>query len=95
MRLMKIMVSKRIIELYKETNKNLDYALNSIVNSFDPECYEKAMRDVAEIRFNSEKVPVDVSESVMQIIKDSFCEDSITNGLIEVLLWIAVLFPEI
>ena len=92
---MKIMVSQKIKELYTKSNKNTDYALSCIINSFDPECCERALHDVAEIKFNSEKTPIDVSERTIQEIKELLCESTITNEVVEILLWITVLFPEI
>lgn len=92
---MKVLVSKVIKELYQKNHKNYEYALESVINGFDPECYESAIKDVVEIKVNSEKVEVEVPDSAIHSIKELLGIDEVKTETIELLLWVAVLFPEI
>ena len=92
---MKIKVYKDIYNLYIKSHKNFDYAIDGILNSFDPECYEDALANILELKLNCERVELEISENIVRKIREALNLDKVKDELIEVLVWVAVLFPEI
>lgn len=88
-------VSKKIMTLYRSSKRNHDLALHTILNSFDPDTYETAF-EIAGIEMNPcESEKIEIGEESYRLLTESFPKNRIDNMLINQLLWIAVLFPEI
>lgn len=90
---MKYYISNELVNLYKNSGKNLNYSLDYILSSLDSNVCKKAIELVAEVNIRGEKVAVDIDETNICEIKAIF--NSNDNSLVEKLLWIAILFPEI
>ncbi|MEE0955327.1 MAG: hypothetical protein U0L49_05845 [Eubacterium sp.] len=90
-------ISKSLIELYKSSKKNIDRALSMFLDSMDPDCYEKTFEQIQLVSNKKEesKEKVKLGDSVTGQIKEAFGKEKINDGLIETLMWVAVLFPEI
>lgn len=92
---MKVEISKVVRDLYQENNKNYEYAIESLLNSLDPNSYESAITDIKKIESGSEKVEIDISDTTVKTIQAALNIENIKMETIELLLWVAVLFPEI
>lgn len=92
---MKVMISKTVRDLYQESHKNYEYALESIMNGLDPETYIKAIKDIKKLESVGEKVEVNISDSATEMLKELLSVNEIESNTMELLLWVAVLFPEI
>ncbi len=94
---MEIKIPSFLYDLYKENHKNLDMALMTLLNSFDPKIYQKALRSILPIaaKENEDRKSVKIGATAISQIKDAFDNQEINEELINTLLWIAVLFPEI
>ncbi len=92
---MKVKVSKSIDEIYKECHRNYDYAIESIINGFDPKSCEKAMAAVQGIRTIGDSVEVEISDDIITSIKEMMNRKDVSEDIIELLLWMGAVFPEI
>lgn len=91
---LKIAVSNVLKGLYESSHKNYEYALDYVINSLDPDCYKKAIDDIAELKIKSERVEIEIPETIVDSVKQ-LMDDDVSAETIELLLWVAVLFPEI
>jgi len=90
---MKYKVSKTIVDMYKQTNKNLNYMLDYLLSCIDPYHNKQSFQLVKKIVFDENKIEVEISEDNEKYIKSLF---GVTNDeLVERLLWVAVLFQEV
>ena len=92
---MKVLISEVINDLYKHNNKNYEYLLETIINSFDPKCSNIAIKEVNGVLFNSPKTVIEISESMIDSIKNMMNLEEVKMETVELLLWIAIFFPEI
>lgn len=93
--IMKVQVSKTVKDLYQESHKNYQYALESLLNSLDPATYVKALQDVKKMDSVTDMVEIEIPDSTVNMLKDLLDVEEVKNEIIGVLLWVAVLLPEI
>lgn len=92
---MKVSISKAIKDLYQESHKNYEYALESLMNSLDPATYVKAIKDIKRIdSISKERVEVEIPDSAVNMLKGLLDENEVKTETVELLLWVAVLMPE-
>lgn len=91
---MDIKVSKKIIDTYKNTDKNPNNCLAFILESIDPDAASSTMSLIEECTFLGEKVSFNVDDSNIKYIKALFGKKDIELTA-ERLLWVALLWPEI
>lgn len=92
---METRISKELQKIYKDSNKNYDMALMRLLDSLDPEVFQRAFDIIKPISLKGEMVTIKIGDSVTKQIKDAFECEEVNENLINLLLWIAVLFPEI
>lgn len=89
---MKLELSEKLIKKYTESNKNPNYSLTFLLNSLDPSVCVSAINLVDNFNIHGNTIMYDIDEKNIKIIKALF---NITdNKLVEKLLWIALLLPE-
>lgn len=90
---MKIQVSERLIGEYKNAKKNPNYSLSTVLSSIDVDTCRTAMDVIEEVKLLGGRIEINVDEENAKAINSLFgkCDASI----IEKLLWVAFLFPEI
>ena len=92
---MKVSISKVLKDLYQESHKNYEYALESLMNSLDPATYAKAIKDIKSIEsVSEEKVEIEILDSAVNMLKGALDENEVKSETVELLLWVAVLMPE-
>ena len=92
---MEVMISSDLQRIYKESHKNYDMAVMNLLDSFDSNVYTSAFEIITSFSCTGEHVAIKLGKSVVEQIKSAFEDKELTNELINTLLWIAVLFPEI
>ncbi len=72
-------------------------ALMTLLDSFDPNVYQKVFASILPIapKADEEKKSIKIGDSATSQIKEAFDKQEINDELINTLLWIAVLLPEI
>ena len=90
---MQVQVSKKLIAAFAEQRKNLNYALSCVLDSIDPNvCVEGIkMVDVFSIDGETDCITIDAKNT--KLLMQTYNE--IDAAIVERLLWIALLFPEI
>ena len=75
----------------------MDQAISFLLDSMDPESYTKVFDHIrlVETLQDNKKTKVILGESVSKQLYEAFDEKAINDNLVNELLWIAVLFPEI
>ena len=93
---MKLIINELIINEYKKAHKNFDYALDTLMNSLDPKHYLDVYNIVSEFKIkDSNYQEVEIGEEVIERIRNEFNKNLIDSSVIELLLWVALLFPEV
>ena len=92
---METKVSKELQKIYKESHKNFDMAIMTLLDSFDQEVFLKAFDIINPISLKGDTVTIEIGDSAVKQIKDAFELKEVSDDLISLLLWTAVLFPEI
>lgn len=94
---MEVKLSTSLCQLYKESKKNMDQALSLLLDSMDPECYMKVFEQICLVESiqDNKRTKVSLGDSVSKQIYEAFDKEAINDNLINELLWIAALFPEI
>lgn len=90
---MKFNICKKLNDLYKESNKNINYSLEFLLNSIDLNAVENAIKIIEEFKLTGGTVEVVIDENNIQLLRKYF--NFIDDTLIERLLWVSILFPEI
>lgn len=86
-------VSLRLIRAYETSKKNPNYQLDFLLNSIDLDTCNAASKLVEEFKLLGDAHAITIDDNnVKRIQKFYGCCD---NGLIEQLLWVALMFPEI
>lgn len=92
---MDVNVSVELQQIYKKNHKNYDIALMTLLDSLDQETYKIAFEIINPVSLKGDVTTIKLGNAVIEQIKDTFeCKD-VSNDLIHLLLWIAVLFPEV
>lgn len=89
---MQFELSEKLIKKYSEDSKNPNYSLTFLLNSLDPNTCASAIKLVDVFNLQGNVITYEIDEKNIKIIKTLFKE--IDNKLIEKLLWIALLLPE-
>ncbi len=92
---MEVMISSDLQRIYKESHKNYDMAVMTLLDSFDPNVFPSAFEIIDSFSCTGELVAIKLGKTAVEQIKSTFEDKEVTSGLINILLWIAVLFPEI
>lgn len=86
-------ISKRLISAYSTCKKSVNYQLDFLLNSLDMDTCNASMKLVEEFKLLGEAQEIVIDESNVKRIQKTF--GSCNNSLIEQLLWIALMLPEI
>lgn len=90
---MKIELSKKLILAYKEYGKNPNYSLTFLLNSLDPYICVAVIQLPDIFSFNGNTMTCEVDDENACIIQKLF--GRVDSVLLERLLWVALLFPEV
>ena len=90
---MQFELSEKLIRKYSESNKSPNYSLNFLLNSLEPTVCASVIKLVDVFSIQGNTTTYDVDEKNIKIIETLFKE--FDSKLVEKLLWIALLFPEI
>ena len=92
---MEVMISSDLQRIYKESHKNYDMAVMTLLDSLDPNVFLPAFEIINSFSCTGEHVAIKLGKTAVEQIKSTFEDKEVTSELISILLWIAVLFPEI
>ena len=81
--------------VYKEQHKNYDYAITSILDNFDPECYLTCFGLIKDFELDGEKCDINIGDKLSKRIAEDLSLDIVDDRTIELLLWVGALFPEV
>ena len=90
---MQVQVSKKLLAAFSEQKKNPNYALSFVLNSMDPDSCTEGLKLVDVFSFNSETEAINIDAKNVKLIQLTY--DEVDTAIVERLLWIALLFPEI
>lgn len=90
---MQVQVSKKLIAAFTEQRKNPNYALSFILDSMDPYACVEGLKLVDVFSFNGETEAITIDTKNVKLIQLTYGE--VDAAVVEKLLWIALLFPEI
>ena len=89
---MRYEVSKKLISAYKENKKNPNYSLTFILNSVDPGTCAAGAELIDSFIISDDKVSFEIDDNNIRALKSLFGNaDAI---LVEKMLWIAFMLPE-
>lgn len=86
-------IKQELLSLYIDSGKNPNYSLTFILNSVDPNICAKGIEIVDHFQLSGDTVSFDIDDNNIHLLNALF--GSINATLIEKLLWIAFMFPEI
>ncbi len=92
---MKVRISKKLSDLYGEQHKNFDYAINSALNSFDPDSFVTCFNIVNNFELDGEKCEIKLGNELVGRIASDLGTDNLDDKIVELLLWIGAVFPEV
>ena len=93
--IMKISISEAIVGIYKKSHRNINSAVITMLDSFDPKNYIQCFADLQSFELKGKKADIELgSETVSRIIEDFELEE-IDIKIAEVLIWMAATFPEV
>lgn len=90
-----VKVSANLLNIYKENRRNYDMALMTLLDSFDNATFQRAFSEIGTFTLLGQKTEITIGASATEQIKQAFQCEEISEKLINELLWIAVLLPEI
>ena len=90
---MKLKINERLISSFKSVNKNPDYMLDFLLSSIDINSCRNAIELVEEFKLLGTTVEVEINDKNLSTVKQLFGIDD--ANIVEKLLWVALLFPEI
>lgn len=88
-------VSTQLLEIFEGCHKNCDMALMTLLDSLDNNTYQGAFSSIDSFSLAGEKTEITIGVAVIKQIKQAFQYETISDQLINELLWIAVLLPEV
>ena len=89
---MRFELSKKLISAYKENKKNPNYLLTFILNSVDPGTCAAGAELIDSFIISDDKVSFEIDDNNIRALKSLFGNaDAI---LVEKMLWIAFMLPE-
>ena len=90
---MQVQVSKKLIAEFAEQKKNPNYALSFILDSMNPDACVEGIKMVDVFSINGETEGFIIDAKNAKLLTQIY--DEIDATIVERLLWIALLFPEI
>ena len=90
---MKVSVSSSLVALYDSARKNYNYSLDFLLSSLDTTVALQNMALLDVFRLHGEKEEIDIDVANIDAIRKVF--KTCNSQLIEQLLWVAAIFPEI
>lgn len=90
-----VIVSKRLVDLYREQHKNYDYAISSALDSLDPESYIEAFKIIDQFKLKGETIDIKIGTTVAEKIKKDLEVEELESVTVEILLWIGAILPEV
>lgn len=92
---MEVRISAELQQIYIKNHKNYDMALMTLLDSLDQEAYKKAFEIINPISLKGDVITIKIGGSALNQIKETFECEEVNNDFANLLLWIAVLFPEV
>ena len=92
---MDVNISTELQSIYKNSRENYDVALMTLLDSLDPDVFQKAFDIIEPITLKGELTKIKIGNSAVNQIKAAFEHQEVDHDLIHLLLWIAVIFPEV
>ena len=89
---MRFELSKKLISTYKENGKNPNYSLTFILNSVDPCTCAAGVTLIDRFVISEDKVSFEIDDNNIRALKSLF--GSVDAALIEKMLWMAFMLPE-
>ena len=89
---MRFELSKKLISTYKENGKNPNYSLTCILNSVDPCTCAAGVTLIDRFVISEDKVSFEIDDNNIRALKSLF--GSVDAALIEKMLWMAFMLPE-
>lgn len=90
-----VIVSKHLVDIYREQHKNYDYAITSALDSLDPESYIEAFKIIDEFKLKGETAEIKIGNAVAEKIKNDLEVEELEATTVEILLWIGAILPEV
>ena len=85
-------LSKKLISAYKENGKNPNYSLTFILNSVDPCTCAAGVTLIDGFVISEDNVSFEIDDNNIRALKSLF--GSVDAALIEKMLWMAFMLPE-
>lgn len=86
-------INLRLLKAYTDSKKNPNYQLDFLLNSIDMDSCNACLKLVEELKLLGDAQSFTLDENNARRIQTIFgCCD---NSLIEQLLWVALMFPEV
>ena len=92
---MQVRISKKLKDLYQKAKKSPGYSLQFVADSIDPDCCASAAALVQQFMIDEELCEVTISDDLIAVLKKELDLTEISDMLLEALLWVAILFPEV
>ena len=92
---MRVKISKELKQLYDTSKKEPEYSLQFIADSMDPDCCAAAAVLVQKFSISDDVCEIAISDHLVEVLKQELNLGAISNMLLEALLWVAILFPEV
>lgn len=92
---MKVNISQKLDDVYKKQHKNFDYAVATILDSFDPESYIICFNIVEKFELDGERCEIIIGDKLAERIVNDLEIDELDDKTAELLLWLGVIFPEV
>ena len=86
-------LSQKLISAYNESGKNPNYSLTFILNSIDPDTCTIGMDIVEHFNLSGDITSFDIDDHNVRALKALF--GNVDAMVVEKMLWVAFLFPEI
>lgn len=90
---MNIQISEKLNAAYINAHKTHNYALNFLLSSMDLDHCAESMRLVEDFKLSGDKIAIKIDDENIDIVKKVFGHAD--SSLVEQLLWVSILFPEI
>ena len=90
---MEFKVSSEMVKMFTKTDKNINYMLDYLLRSVDPDNCIKYFNMVKNFEISDSKSLVEISSDNIRHIKVLF--KNVDDKLIEKLLWVSLLFLEV
>ena len=85
-------LSKKLISAYNENGKNPNYSLTFVLNSVDPNTCLAGARLIDSFVISEDRVSYEIDDSNIRALKSLF--GSVDAALVEKMLWMAFMLPE-